>query len=89
MLNQVSLTFATGLNLLVDSSGAGRTTPLRLLATAARPSKGSIMVIWSVLPGLPAIQRPPPLGVLTIAAATGGVAGVTAIGLSALTGAVL
>lgn len=88
MLNQVSLTFATGLNLLVDSSGAGRTTPLRLLATAARPSKGSILVIWSVLPGLPAILPLPLLAVLTIAAATGGVAGVTASGLSALTGAV-
>jgi energy-coupling factor transporter ATP-binding protein EcfA2 len=88
VLNQVSLTFATGLNLLVDPSGAGKTTPLRRLATAARPSKGSIMLIWSVLLGLPAILHQRPLDVLTIASATGAVAGVTAIGLSALAGSV-
>jgi hypothetical protein len=45
-------------------------------------------VIWSVLLGLPAIMHHPPLDVLTIASATGAVAGVTAIGLSALTGSV-
>jgi hypothetical protein len=61
---------------------------VRLLATAARPSKGSIAVIWSVLRGLPAILHHRPLDVLTVASATGAVAGVTAIGLSALTGAV-
>jgi hypothetical protein len=38
--------------------------------------------------GLPAIMHHPPLDVLTIASATGAVAGVTAIGLSALTGSV-
>ena len=43
VLNDVSLTFTTGLNLLVGPSGAGKTTLLRLLATAERPSKGSVM----------------------------------------------
>ncbi|MEQ1782957.1 MAG: ATP-binding cassette domain-containing protein [Hyphomonadaceae bacterium] len=42
VLNDVSLSFAPGLNLLVGPSGAGKSTLLRLLATAERPNKGSI-----------------------------------------------
>ena len=43
-------------------------------------------IIWSVLLGLPAILHHPALEVLTIASVTGAVAGLAAIGLSALTG---
>ena len=43
-------------------------------------------IIWSVLLALPAILHHPPPYVLTIASASGAVAGVAAIGLSALTG---
>ena len=43
-------------------------------------------VAWSVLFGLPALLHRPPLEVMTLAAGTGAVGAVIAIGLSALTG---
>lgn len=55
VLNDVSLSFAPGLNLLVGPSGAGKTTLLRLLATAERPSKGS--VTWKGDAGRRALRR--------------------------------
>ncbi len=55
VLTEVSLTFATGLNLLVGPSGAGKTTLLRLLATAERPSKGSI--VWKGAADRRALRR--------------------------------
>jgi ABC-2 type transport system ATP-binding protein len=55
VLNDVSLTFTTGLNLLVGPSGAGKTTLLRLLATAERPSKGS--VTWKGAAGRRALRK--------------------------------
>jgi len=55
VLDDVSLTFAPGLNLLVGPSGAGKTTLLRLLATAERPSKGS--VTWKGGAGRRALRK--------------------------------
>lgn len=42
VLQGVTLSFATGLTLLIGPSGAGKSTLLRLIATAERPSGGSI-----------------------------------------------
>ena len=55
VLDDVSLTFAPGLNLLVGPSGAGKTTLLRLLATAGRPGKGS--VTWKGGAGRRALRK--------------------------------
>lgn len=51
VLDDVSLTFAPGLNLLTGPSGAGKSTLLRLIATAERPTRGALTWNGARLPG--------------------------------------
>ncbi|MBL8548086.1 MAG: ATP-binding cassette domain-containing protein [Hyphomonadaceae bacterium] len=55
VLQDISLTFETGLTLLVGPSGAGKSTLLRLIATAERPNGGSIL--WNGASGRGALRR--------------------------------
>lgn len=77
------------------SAHAGRSEARQLVSLTRLAVHGPMLrraafviggIMWSVLLALPAILRHPPLYVLTIASASGAVAGVAAIGLSALTG---
>lgn len=88
---------AAGLLVLVFalSAHAGRSEARRLVSLTKVAAHGPMMrraafviagAVWSVLFSLPALLHRPPLEVMTLAAGTGAVAAVVAIGLSALTG---
>ena len=88
---------AAGLLVLVFalSAHAGRSEARGLVSLTKVATHGPLLrraafvvagVAWSVLFGLPALLHRPPLEVMTLAAGTGAVGAVIAIGLSALTG---
>jgi hypothetical protein len=77
------------------SAHAGRSEARQLVSLTKLAVHGPMLrraafvvggTIWSVLLGLPAILHQSPVDVLTVGSATGAVAGLAAIGLSALTG---